>query len=268
MALDQATRLLGLKTPLGDNQLLLTAFEGHEAISQLFEFKLQMISDNASISPADIVGKNVTFSVKLADDSPRFFNGFVSRFGAGDEDDGGRRNYVASVVPWLWFLTRTSDCRIFQNKSVPVIIEQVFGDLGFSDFELKLSGTHPTREYCVQYRETDFNFVSRLMEEEGIYYFFQHQDGKHMLTISDNKRDYVACKESEVDYPRDYGTRALKDHLTSWEHEYQFRTGKFAQTDYNFTDTQHATDDQQQDGGVASGSRQVRVLRLPRRIRK
>ena len=198
MALDQATRLLGLKTPLGDNQLLLTGFRGREAFSQLFAFELSMISDNVAIAANDIVGQNVTFSVKLADNSPRFFNGFVSRFGAGDEDDGGRRNYVATVVPWLWFLTRTTDCRIFQQKKVPDIIEQIFGDAGFSDYQLKISGNHPTREYCVQYRESDFDFVSRLMECEGIFYFFQHDDGKHTLIISDSKGDYVSCGESEV----------------------------------------------------------------------
>ncbi len=134
----------------------------------------------------------------------------------------------------MWFLTRTSDCRIFQQKSVPDIIEQIFGDLGFSDYKLQLSGSHPAREYTVQYRETDFNFVSRLAEEEGIFWFFQHEDGKHTLVMADNKVAYVDCVENRVDYPRDFGSRAIQDHITSWEHRYEFRTGKFAQTDYNF----------------------------------
>jgi type VI secretion system secreted protein VgrG len=235
MALNQATRLLGLKSPLGENELLLTGFEGREAISQLFSFQLTMISENVSIAPTDIVGKNVTFSIKLADDSPRFFNGFVSRFGAGDEDEKGRRVYAAEVVPWLWFLTRTTDCRIFQEMKVGDIIEKIFSDCGFTDFQVKLSGNHPKREYCVQYRETDFNFVSRLLEEEGIFYFFTHKEGKHTLIMSDKKSDYVICQESEVAYPRDSSSRAIRDHITSWEHVYEFRTGKYAQTDYNFT---------------------------------
>ena len=234
MALNQDTRQLSLTTPLGENVLVLTRFSGSEIMSGLFQFQLEMISDNANISPKDIVGKNVTFSVRLADDSPRFFNGFVTRFFAGNEDKEGRRNYRAEVAPWLWFLTRTSDCRIFQNMTAPDIIEQVFGDLGFSDYKLSAQGTHPEREYCVQYRETDYNFVSRLMEEEGLYYFFEHQDGKHEMIIADKPTGYIDCVESTVDFPGDHGGRNMDDHLTSWEHHYEFRTGKWAQTDYDF----------------------------------
>ena len=112
-------------------------------MSRLFSFQLEMISDNNAVAAADIVGKNVTFSVSLPDDSFRHFNGFVSRFAAGDEDQQGRRNYRAEVVPWLWFLTRTADCRIFQNKTVPEIIEQVFKDLGFSDYKPQLRRPSP-----------------------------------------------------------------------------------------------------------------------------
>src|SRR5688500_933350 len=200
MALDQATRTLNLKTPLGDNVLVLTAMQGREEMSRLFHFQLHMISDNNAIEASEIVGKNVTFSVAKQDDSPRHFNGFVSRFTAGDEDVEGRRNYRAEVVPRLWFLTRNSDCRIFQNKRVPEIVEQIFSDRGFNDFKMKAGGSHPKREYCVQYRETDFNFVSRLMEEEGMFYFFQHEDGKHSLIIADKASAYIQCEEKEVDY--------------------------------------------------------------------
>ena len=236
MALKQKNRLLGLKTPLGEDVLVLTAFSGDEEISGLFRFELEMISDDNSISAADIVGKNVTFSIDLPDGSPRLFNGFVSRFSAGNEEHG-RREYRAEVVPWLWFLTRTSDCRIFQEKTVPEIIEQVFQDLGFSDYETsQLKGEHPKRDYCAQYRETDFNFASRLMEEEGIFYFFKHEEGKHTLVMADQKGAYQDCGEKEVDYPRDYRPRAITDHITSWEHRYEFRTGKWSQTDYNFED--------------------------------
>ena len=234
MAMTQKNRLLNLTTPLGDDVLLLTSFSGNEEMSRLFSFQLQMISDNNAITASDIVGKDVTFSVRLPDDSFRHFNGFVSRFSAGDEDNEGRRNYRAEVVPWLWFLTRTADCRIFQKKTVPQIIEQIFSDLGFSDFQLQLGGSHPERDYCVQYRETDFNFVLRLMEEEGIFFFFKHEDGKHTMMIADRATSYEDCQESEVDYPTDRGTRAIEHHLTSWEHRYEFRTGKWAQTDYNF----------------------------------
>jgi type VI secretion system secreted protein VgrG len=234
MAIGQATRLLNLTTPLGKSELVLTSFSGREEISRLFRFQLEMISDNNAVKAADIVGKRITFGVRRDDESARPFNGFVSRFIAGDEDETGRRNYRAEVVPWLWFLTRNSNCRIFQNKSVPDIIEQVFRERGFADFKPKLNGGHPKREYCVQYDETDFNFVSRLMEEEGIFYFFKHNDGAHTMILADKASCYVECLEKEVDFPRDYGSMAFEDFIQSWEHRYEFRTGRIAHTDYNF----------------------------------
>ncbi|MGO9109816.1 MAG: type VI secretion system Vgr family protein [Thermoguttaceae bacterium] len=236
MALKQANRQLTVATPLGEDVLVLTAFAGREEISRLFSFHLDFISDNASISATDIVGKTLTVNVVLADGSTRYFHGHVSRFFAGDQDLDKRRNYRAEVVPWLWFLTRTSDCRIFQQKSAPDIIQQIFKDQGFSDFKVQLGGKHPMRDYCVQYRETDFNFVSRLMEEEGIFYFFQHEEDKHTLVLADQKSSYVDCPENQVDYPRDPGKKSIEDHLTRWEHRYEFRTGKWTQTDYNYED--------------------------------
>src|SRR3990172_8035851 len=112
--LTQENRQLLVHTPLGKDVLLLTSLTGHEEMSLLFRFQIEMLSEKPDISPKDIVGKNITFSVKLADDQPRCFNGFVSRFSAGIADSGFIC-YTAEVVPWLWFLTRTADCRIFQD---------------------------------------------------------------------------------------------------------------------------------------------------------
>ena len=234
MALLQENRVLGVDTPLGDDVLLLTAFHGTENISRLFRYELDLISDDDSIAANDIVGQNVTFSVKLTDDSPRFFNGFVSELVAGDTEDG-RRNYRATVVPWLWFLSQTADCRIFQKKTAVEIIEEIFNDLGFSDYETsEIKGEHKERDYCVQYRETDFNFVSRLMETEGIFYYFRHEDGKHTLVLADQTGAYKDCPENEVDYPPSQGQDALTDHIKSWSHRFGFISGKWAHTDYNF----------------------------------
>ncbi len=231
----QETRTLGIETPLGKDVLVLQSFSGQEEMSRLFEFQLEMLSARDFIPPRDIVGKNVTFHVRRGDGSPRYFNGFVSRFVAGDRQ-GGMRRYFAEVVPWLWFLTRTADCRIFQNKNAPDIIQQVFQDLGFSDFELQLSGNHPVREYCVQYSETDFNFVSRLMEEEGIFYFFRHEAGKHVLVLADHKGAYKDCPESQVEYEYSYSELPAESRISRWEHQFEFIPGKWAQTDYNFID--------------------------------
>jgi type VI secretion system secreted protein VgrG len=236
MALDQSTRLFSFNVAgLADDELELVSLNGEEEISRLFSFGVELISDNNQISAAQVVGKNVTIEMTLADDSPRYFNGFINRFSAGDEDEEGRRNYSADIVPWFWFLTQTADCRIFQNKTIPQIVEQIFQDLGFNDFETnEIKGNHKEWEYCVQYRETDFNFVSRLLEQEGIFYYFRHEAGKHTMVLADQKNAYKDCVEKEVDYPYDFGSRPLEDYITSWEHNYEFHSGKWAHTDYDF----------------------------------
>jgi type VI secretion system secreted protein VgrG len=231
MPMKQENRLLGLETPLGKDVLELTAFSGVEEMSRLFSFHLEMISDNSGISASQIVGKQVTFSVTLPDGSPRHFNGWVIRFVAGDEDRRGRRNYRAEVVPWLWFLTRSTDCRIFQNKDVKAIVEAVFKKFGFTNHDFKLRGSYPQREYCVQYRETAFQFVSRLLEDEGIFYFFRHENGKHTMVLADQTNAYTPCREKEVAY---HPGRLRAGHVNSWEHQYEFRSGKSSSTDYNF----------------------------------
>lgn len=238
MALTQEKRLLQLSTPLGEDKLLLVSFSGTESLSSLFNFQLELVSEELDITPSDIVGKNVTFGIYRDSDELRYFNGCVRAFVAGDQDtstDGKLRSYSAEVVPWLWFLTQTSDCRIFQEMTVPEIVEKIFGDLGFSDYSLgRLSGSYRKREYCVQYRETDFNFVSRLLEEEGIFYYFKHENGKHIMELGDSASAYELCDEANVDYPRDKGGKAKEDHITSWEHRFEFHTGKWAQTEYDF----------------------------------
>src|SRR5947209_16784344 len=192
MSYTQTDRIISISTPLGNDALLLRAFTGYEAISQLFRFDLDLLSVKPAISFDSIVGKPVTLNAVLADGSERYWSGYVSRFAQG-ANDGRFTSYRAEMVPWLWFLTRTADCRIFQNKKAPDIIQKIFTDLKFQDFELHLYGSYAPRDYCVQYRETDFNFVSRLMEEEGIYYYFKHQDGKHVLVLGNDPAAHAPC---------------------------------------------------------------------------
>jgi type VI secretion system secreted protein VgrG len=227
----QEKRLLAVSTPLGKDVFLLTGFSGREEMSRLFSYRLEMISAKESVAPADIVGKGVTWSVTHFDKDPRFFHGVVSRIVAAGRHVRGFRVYRAEVVPWLWLLTRTANCRIFQNKSVPEIIKAIFDGLGLTDYKFDLRNSYPKWEYCVQYRETAFNFVSRLMEQEGIFYFFRHEEGKHTLVLADQKSAYQDCHENSVKYTA--GSLA-PNHLTAWEHRYEFRPGKWAQTDYNF----------------------------------
>ncbi|MCG7961122.1 MAG: type VI secretion system tip protein TssI/VgrG, partial [Candidatus Thiodiazotropha taylori] len=184
MAFTQSNRQLQIKTPLGPDELLILRMEAREELGRLSEFTVDLLSDNEEIAHDDLLGKQMTVQMDLVDGGKRYFNGFVSQF-TQIGHIAYFAHYRATLRPWLWFLTRTSDCRIFQNKKVPDIIKEVFQENGFSDFEDKLSGSYREWEYCVQYRETDFNFISRLMEQEGIYFYFDHVDGKHTLVMCD-----------------------------------------------------------------------------------
>lgn len=235
MAFTQENRLLSLTTPLGDDVLLLQGLSGREGISQLFQFNLDLLSNNSSISFDDIIGQQVTIRILLSDGSAeRYFNGYVSRF-AQSGSDARFTHYQMEVVPWLWFLTRNANCRIFQHMTIPDIVQQVFTDAGYTDFKNSLTGTYDEREYCVQYRETDFNFVSRLMEQYGIFYFFEHEDGKHTLVMADDSSVHQACPEQEsARYEKTSGDLDSEDVITGWNLRQELRTGNYQLTDYNF----------------------------------
>lgn len=227
----QDQRLLSITTPLGKDVLLLAGFTGTEAISRLFSFQLEMYSKKGDLAAKDIVGKNVTWSVKHHDQKPRHFNGFVSRFSSGGKTIQDLYHYTAEVVPWLWFLTRTANCRMFQKMKLPDIIQKVFKDYGFTDYKPDFKATYRTWEYCVQYRETAFNFVSRLMEQCGIFYYFTHEEGKHTMVLADHKGTHKDVVENKVEYS---GGDTGANQLSRWAHNYEFRPGKWAHTDYNF----------------------------------
>lgn len=178
------TRFLQLDSPFAGD-LAIRTFEGTEEIGRLFHYQLELISDSIDLSLEDLIGQTVTIKAELESGSAREFHGYVTdlRYTGTDERHS---YYSATVRPWLWFLTRTSDCRIFQEMKVPDIIKEVFRDNGMMDFKDSLSGHYKDWVYCVQYRETDFNFVTRLMEQEGIYYYFEHKDGKHTLVMADD----------------------------------------------------------------------------------
>ena len=231
----QENRLIAIDTPLGENVLLLQALSGREGISRLFSFQLDLLSAQDSISFDDIVGQNVTISVTLADQTQRYFNGFVSRF-ALSGSDARFTHYQMEVVPWLWFLTRQADCRIFQNLAAPDIISQVFNLFDFKDFRLSLKSSYPQLEYCVQYRETSFNFVSRLMEEFGIFYYFDHStQGKHTMVLADQSSTLPACPSSPASYDLEVGGLEDPEVINNWHVGQELRTGKYTVTDYNFT---------------------------------
>jgi type VI secretion system secreted protein VgrG len=234
MPVTQTERLISVKTALGEDVLLLEALSGEEAMSQLFQFTLYLVSDDRSVSFGSIVGKPATVEIETQDGT-RYISGVISDFSQGSATRLCR--YQARLVPWLWNLTRTADCRIFQDKTVPEIIEQIFEDLGYSsgnDYKLKLTGTYEPRTYCVQYRETDFDFVSRLMEEEGIFYFFEHSADGHVMVLGDSAQACPPCPEdSGFTYGPERG-EVRTDAVTSWVYEQEVCPAEYTHTDYNF----------------------------------
>ena len=224
---------LEIETPLGKDKLLLEAFDGEEFLGKLFVFRLECLSVEETLSDTAIVGKQVSFRVNDSSNSPRWFSGYVSRFSWMGRDDVLTR-WQVEVVPSLWFASLTSDCKIFQQKSVPDIVEAVLGDTSEITLSKKISGSHSPWDYCVQYRETDFAFVSRLMEHDGIGYHFEHAQGSLKMVVSDANTAFTDCKEAEVETSQGFASPATAGVITSWRHEYAYRPGKFVQTDYSF----------------------------------
>jgi type VI secretion system secreted protein VgrG len=234
-AATQATRHIAIETPLGEDVLLLQSFSGHEELSRLFEFDLDLLSENYEINFDDIIGQNVTIRMDLPEGGTRYWNGFINRFVQGVSTSVQFAQYRATMVPWLWFLTQTSDCRIFQERTVPDILRQIFNEHEFSDIEDRLSGGYRTWNYCVQYRETDYNFVNRLMEQEGIYYYFLHEQGKCTLVLCDSLSKHDPYENyGSIDFAPETRASAVSERINEWTVEKKVRSGRFAHVDYNF----------------------------------
>src|SRR5215469_10722449 len=230
----QAGRLISLTTPLGDDKLLLTGLTGQEAISRLFHFRLTTLSEDTDIDFTKIVGQNVTINVTRADDSQRYFNGIVSHFACTGKD-GDMTRYELQVVPKLWTLMRYADCRIYHNKDVTEIVKAVLDERGI-DYQASFTGTYKKLEYCVQYRETDFNFISRLMEQCGVLYFFQHDDGSHTMMLGDSTSVHQPCPgQKSAGYNLSTGGLDAGDVVNAWSIGQELRSGKHSLTDFNFT---------------------------------
>ena len=230
----QANRPVRIDTPLGEDVLLIRSMNGVERLGRPFQYEVVLLSEKHDLSYKDIVGQNVTVAVDKGDKVPRYFNGYVSRF-SQTRYENKLVEYRATVVPWLWFLTRSADCRIFQNLTIPEILKQVFEDHGFHDFLDRMHGTYKKWEYCVQYRETAFDFVSRLMEREGIYYFCKHQDGKHEVVLCDTVGSHLEFKGyEELTYRPTREQSKAHEILWSWVEQHEIQPGNSAIKEFDF----------------------------------
>jgi type VI secretion system secreted protein VgrG len=222
-----------ISTPLGPDVLLFHAMHAREEMSRVIGFELDLLSLKDDIPIDDILGKAVTVKVALQTDELRYFNGYVTRFSQGAKY-GKYRRYYAVVHPWLWFLSRTADCRIFQEMTVPDILKKVFGEEPANSFKMELTGSYRTWTYCVQYRETDLNFVSRLMEHEGIYFYVKHGDGEHTVVLTDSYSGHELFQPEPLPYiPPEDLARADIEHVSSWTSTCEIQPGVYVHDDYD-----------------------------------
>jgi type VI secretion system secreted protein VgrG len=231
----QAARIAAVSSSLGEDELVLRRLCAVEHVSRSFTFDLELLSENIAIKHEQLLGQRMTVRYELPGGGTRYFDGLVGQFSClGGE--GRYARYRARVDSWLWYLTRSSDCRIFQNKAVPQIVKEVFGKYPIAEFQDRLTAAYRVWDYCVQYRETDYDFVNRLLEQEGIYYFFTHAKGKHTLVLAD--RDSVPERISGYDrvpfYPPEDGGIRERDHISNWSVLQEVRSGSCVLRDFDF----------------------------------
>jgi type VI secretion system secreted protein VgrG len=228
----QKDRPLAVNTPLGEDALLLVGFSGEESISRLFNFHLDLIAENATNVAFDkLLGKSITVRLETANGRSRYFNGVCNRLLKGHRDNTFTA-YRMEVVPAFWFLTRRAQSRIFQHLSVPDILKKVLADF---DVKFQLQGAFHPRDFCVQYRETDFNFASRLMEEEGIFYFFQHSVSGHTMVVGNTPESHADMPEvSSVIFEGVEGGLRDEMRIVEWEKIQELRSTKYALWDHCF----------------------------------
>lgn len=198
----ESNRQTQLKIELGDEQVEIERIRATEALSEPFSISLDIIAEHEEIDLLPHLGKLASIALMEDDVHHRWFTGFPIESAFVKETPEGF-HYRLSLVPWTWFMAQNSQFAIFQDVSSVDIIKKIFSDAGASDVEYKLSGSYKPRVYCVQYRESDFAFVSRLMEEEGIYYYFRHEAARHVLVLCDAPSSHISGVPANLQYNPD-----------------------------------------------------------------
>lgn len=229
----QANRPLTVTTPLGGDALLLVGLTGYEFLSRLFSFQLSLLARNRQEIAFDkLLGQKITAKVTLPNGGTRYFNGICNRVSQGERDHDFT-GYRMEIVPQFWLLTRRAQSRIFQRQNVPDILAEVLKDVDVS-FD-KLCGKYEARDFCVQYRETDFNFASRLMEEEGIFYFFEHTEDGHKMILADSPEQHPDLAPASTLIYEDFeGGAREEERVCDWQKVQELRAGKYTLWDHTF----------------------------------
>jgi type VI secretion system secreted protein VgrG len=246
--------LLSVTTPLGTDVLLLDGFAGREAISELFRFNLRMRSANTALDATQVVGKTATVMLQQPTGPQRFFSGIVTRF-ANTGADVNYGYYTAELAPRLWLLTLGRDRVIFQNLSALDIIQQVLSTFQVT-VQLSTSGTYTVRDYCVQYDESAFQFISRLMEEEGIFYFFTFADGTHTMVLADSPAAHQpGTNSAQLYFSSDSTAHGQVERIGEFEMALGLVESAHVVADYDYTTATTSQASSTTSGGTATGSR-------------
>ncbi|MCW5964374.1 MAG: type VI secretion system tip protein VgrG [Bryobacterales bacterium] len=234
----QKTSPMAVGTSLGEDKLLLTEFTHEAGVSEPFTIRFRALSEEKNLNIKSLLRTQATIRLNLNDDpdspSVKHLNGKVIRAAVLEESEY-LTEYEVEMVSWFTFLKFHRDCKIFQEKNAQEIIEEIFGNLGYSDFKFDLQGTPKKREYCVQYRESTFDFVSRLLEEEGYWYFFKHEDGKHTMIIGNANAKFPMCSKSTLHYDITKSSK-WEEEITEIDFQRIARTSVETRRDYNFED--------------------------------
>jgi type VI secretion system secreted protein VgrG len=235
--ISQNDRLYKLETPLGPDKLIVRTFSGIEGVSQLYRYELELVSDQPNLPVHRLIGQFIKFGVRRADGkSFRHLGGFACEASVLPPENR-LFAYRIVIVPWIWYLTRTADCRIEQEKSVPDIIKDMFNRYGYSDYRFELYNSYGPWEYSVQYRESAFNYFSRLLELEGMFYYFEQAENRTVLVIGDSPAVHpILPGQGRIEMEKSYGRgyRRAEDTIHTWVVERQFQPGKYTHRDFNF----------------------------------
>jgi len=219
-------------------ELKFDGIKGVEELGHPFFFQMEMTSGKLKADVSQLLGATASISLEQSEkgSEKRYIHGIVTRV-VSEGMLRGANHYRIEIRPWLWLLTHVTDCRIHQKKSAFDIITKLFRDAGFSDFKDKRNNSAGSTEleYCVQYRETTFAFVTRLMEEFGIYYFFEHEESKHTLVFADDPNSHETLSD-KIPFQFDQtAVHTVDDHIWEWASEHELQSGKYTVQDYNFT---------------------------------
>ncbi|KAA3517403.1 type VI secretion system tip protein VgrG [Agrobacterium vitis] len=239
----QASRVLKVSSPLGEDQLLPESMMVDEGVNRLFEITVSVRAKREAVKPEELIGKLVDVSLEIrqgeldGEGVRRPFNGLVTNLSEGPPVTRELRSYTLTIRPQLWLLSRRSDCRIWQNMTSMQVMETLFSEHGIpAAASAPLHKTPPSREYSVQWNETDLDYLLRRFEQDGLFYWFEHETGVHRLKVSDSKVAWSkpSAAAEGVDKVRLAQGSSDRNHINEWMRQFSYVSGQRAGADWNF----------------------------------